>query len=186
MATLFEARFRHDRELLRTTLRATRRRWQPLLSLYAAAMAVVLLSDLRQGHMLSATATALLAGFAAMAFVSSPRMLARRMERNHRKRFGGTLPEATVRFSEEDIQLNERRNEAHFDYAQVERIVRSERMLLLVVAGKLVIPVPDDGFTTGSPQALADFLRGKCPQAKITNHGRRVRKTQTYGKQKEQ
>ena len=167
MATHFEVRFRHDRHLLRTTLRATRSGWRMLYGVYAALTGTAIVFELAQGAVPSAATVAFFAGFAIVAYNASPRVLARRMERMHRKRFGGELPEVEARFSDEDIRLNECRNEEHFDYAQVERILVREGIRLLVVTGRMVIPLPDAGFAQGTPQAFDAFIREKCPQAKV-------------------
>ncbi|MDE6624112.1 MAG: YcxB family protein [Alistipes sp.] len=167
MESRFEVRFRHDRKTLREVFRATRRWWQPLLFCYAAATGAVLLAKLASGGEISATGWALLVLFASWGYAASPRAMARTAERNHRKRFGGELPEVTVAFSDEEIRLRECKDENHFDYAQVEKILRRRGLWLLIVAGRLMIPVPDAGYALGTPADFEKFIRGKCPRAKI-------------------
>lgn len=72
----------------------------------------------------------------------------------------------TATFSDEEILLRERRDEQHFDYAQVERIRRQGPMTLLVLKGRLTIPLPDAGFTTGDAVSFDAFIRTRCPEAK--------------------
>ena len=167
MERRFEVRFRHDRALLRQVFRAARRWWQPLLWLYAAVSGIVVVSNLASGKPVSATGWCLTLLFAALGYSSSPRCMARNTERIHRKRFGGELPEVTVLFSDEEILLAEHKDETHFAYAQVEKILRRRGLYVLVVAGRLMIPVPDAGYMLGTPADFAEFIRGKCPQAKI-------------------
>lgn len=167
MESRFEVRFRYDREMLRKVFRAARRWPQLLICGYAVATGVMLLAKHFMGGETSATEWALLALFASLGYTSSPHALARRAERNHRKRFGGELPEVTVVFCDDEIRLSEKQDESHFDYTQIEKILRRRDSWLLVAAGRLMIPVPDAGYTLGTPADFEKFIRGKCPQAKI-------------------
>lgn len=163
----FECRFRHDRALLREVFRAHRRWWQPALFVYAAAMGVLMLCQAALWREpVSATAVALCIVFATLGCCASPQRQALAAEQQHRRRFDGELPEVTATFSDEEILLRERRDEQHFDYAQVERIRRQGPMTLLVLKGRLTIPLPDAGFTTGDAVSFDAFIRTRCPEAK--------------------
>lgn len=163
----FEVRFRHDRKLLREIFRARRRWGQGLICLFAVLLGVQIVWDAAAGRGISATGCALFVSFAAIGCLTAPGYTARVTEQRYRNRFGGELPEVAVLFSDEDIRLNMQKDEQHFDYAQVERIVRRSGMWILTVVGQLSIPVPDAGYVQGTPAAFAEFIRSKCPQAKI-------------------
>ncbi|HBX90852.1 YcxB family protein [Alistipes sp.] len=163
----FECRFRHERALLREVFRAYRRWWQPAFFVYAAVMAVLLLCQaVLWREPVSATSVAFCIACATIGFCASPRRQAIAAERQHRRRFDGELPEVTAAFSDGEILLRERRDEQHFDYAQVERIRRRGPMTLLVLRGRLTIPLPDAGFTKGDAASFGAFIRARCPEAK--------------------
>lgn len=169
MDARFEVRFRHERRLLREVFRAGRRWQHTLLFVWAVLMGLTLAWNAAAGGESPATAWALFILFAVTSCVASPRFKARATEKRCRERFGGELPEATVRFSDEEIRLNLHKDEQHVEYAQVEKIVRRPGMWILTVVGRMMIPLPDAGYTQGRPEEFGEFIRGKCPQAKIRN-----------------
>lgn len=80
---------------------------------------------------------------------------------------GGRDAERFTEFGERIRLLGSNKSETFFDYAQVTRIFDTKRLLVLRVGKHLGVVVGKDGFTTGTFGEFIDFLRAKCPGARI-------------------
>lgn len=166
MTVCCENRFRHDAATLRSVYAAVsgrRQTWVMSLCL-AILLAASLTETLRHG--IFYPGWVLMALIAFLWWYSSPGRMARAAEKRRRQQCGGELPEVTTRFTDIGIFLSEAECEQHFDYTEVVRLSRTKGMLLIRLAGRLCIPVPDDGFVSGDAAMCEAWLRKQCRRLK--------------------
>lgn len=96
----------------------------------------------------------------------APMRLANQAAKKNRKQYGSDVT-VSLRFFEDGIKAHNQQMEtdAEVRYDQIERIVESRHLYLLVLREKMALMVDKEGFTFGAGEKFLPFLREKCSEA---------------------
>lgn len=83
-----------------------------------------------------------------------------------KKLYDGVIPETVVTFGD-TIEISDSGNHSSFRYDQIMKTCRLKHSYILILKGKFCIFLQPDGFTKGTFQDFAAFLREKCPDVKV-------------------
>ena len=95
-----------------------------------------------------------------------------RLERKRFKRaldyYDGEIPASYIRFGDQ-IFVEDGDSTSNLEYRKIEKVIVMKHGLFLRYAEKAYLCVEPQGFTKGTFEEFKQFLREKCPNAKISD-----------------